>query len=169
MYAVVGCTECNALWVVSGRPETTTCPACGGRHRFGVLKKFVETDDADTAREARTRLLTARSDHAPAELDSFAELESRAEAGGLTDEAFLERSGLDAEEVTTAGERPTGGGQSRMDTVREALTELDSPSEETILVYADERNVPREFTERALERLVQRGEVSEHRGRYRLL
>ena len=171
MYAVVGCGECSTLWVVEGRPETTTCPSCRTRHRFGALKKFAETADADAAREARTTLLTARSDHAPDELDSFSALESQAEAGGLDEDEFLEASGLDAERVRAAGEEATEsrGNKSRMDIVREALSSLDNPTEDDVIAYTNSRNVPREFTKRALERLVQQGEASEHRGRYRLL
>jgi predicted nucleic acid-binding Zn-ribbon protein len=168
MYAVVGCGDCGSFWVVEDRPETTRCPSCGTRHRFDSLKKFAETDDADAAREARTALLTGRSEHAPDEMDSFAELESRAETGGMSDDEYLERAGLDAERVREAGERTTGS-QSRMDIVREAPAALDRPTEDEIITYALERDVPTEFTERALEKLVRRGAVSEHRGRYRLL
>lgn len=171
MYAVVGCGECSSLWVVEGRPETTQCPTCRKRHRFSALKKFAETDDADAAREARATLLSGRSDHAPDELESFSELESRTEAGGMSDEEYLEKSGLDAERVNRAGERATEtqGNQSRTEIVREALSTLDRPTESEVVAYAQERDVPTEFTERALEKLVRGGEVSEHRGRYRLL
>ena len=173
MYAVVGCGECSALWVVEGRPETTQCPSCRKRHRFAQLKKFAETDTADAAREARTALLTNRSEHAPDELDSFADLESRAEQGGLSDAEYLERSGLDAERVREAGERATESGsegsrgQSRMEIVRTALADLDSPTEDEIVTHARDRGVPAAFTERALEKLVRRGAASEHRGQYR--
>ena len=61
MYAVVGCNECDALWVVEGRPESTSCPRCEKRHRFGKLKKFYESEHADEAREARSRLFATRS------------------------------------------------------------------------------------------------------------
>jgi predicted nucleic acid-binding Zn-ribbon protein len=168
MYAVVGCGDCGSFWVVEGRPATTRCPSCGTRHRFDNLKKFAETDDADAAREARTTLLTGQSEHAPDDMDSFAELESWAETGGMSDDEYLDRVGLDAERVREAGERTTGS-QSRMDVVRAALAELDGPTEDEIVAYARERDVPAEFTERTLEKLVRQGEVSEHRGRYRLL
>ena len=171
MHAVVGCGECSALWVVEGRPETTTCPTCGKRHRFERLKKFAETDDADAAREARATLLRDRSENAPDELDSFTELEFRTEAGGMSDEEYLEKSGLDAERVTAAGERTTEtrGSQNRMEIVREALSALDRPTESEVVAYARERDVPTGFTEHALEKLVRQGEVSEHRSQYRLL
>lgn len=169
MYAVVGCGECNGFWVVEGRPETTTCPSCGKRRRFSKLKKFAETDDADAAREARTTILTSRSEHVPDDLDSFTELESQAEAGGMSDKEYLRQSGIDTERVAAAGERTQQGSGSRMDIVRNALSELDEPTENEVVAYARERDVPAEFAERALEKLLRQGEVSEHRGRYRSL
>lgn len=171
MYAVVGCSECSSFWVVEGRPETTNCPSCGKHHQFDALKKFTETVDADAAREARTTLLTGRSDHAPDELESFAELESQTEAGGMSDEEYLHQLGLDAERVTTTGERATetGESQNRLDIVYEAISVLDRPTESDVVTYTRERDVPAAFAERALEKLVRRGEVSEHRGEYRLL
>ncbi|WP_256686596.1 DUF5817 domain-containing protein [Halococcus qingdaonensis] len=174
MYAVVGCSDCESFWVVEGRPETTSCPSCRTRHRFEQLAKFAETDTADAARQARTALLADRSEHAPDELDSFTALESQAERGGMSDDEYLERSGLDAETVREAGERATEGGegsgnQSRIDVVRAALADLDRPTEEEVVTYARDRDVPMDFTERALEKLVRRGAASEHQGRYRSL
>lgn len=171
MYAVVGCGECSALWVVEGRPDTTTCPSCGKRHRFEALKKFAQHESGDAAREARTRLLAARSDHAPDELDSFSTLESQAEAGGMSDAEYLERSGLDAERTAAAGEAATesGGSKSRMEVVRDSIADLDDPTESNVVARAERDGVPADYTERALERLSQRGAVSRHDGRYRLL
>lgn len=168
MYAVVGCGECSALWVVEDRPETTTCPSCGKRHTFDALKKFAEHEAGDAAREARTRLLAARSDHAPDELDSFGELESRAEQGRMTDDEYLEKSGLDAEHATAA-DGQTQNSRSRMEIVRDAISDLDRPTESAVVAKAEENGVPAEFTERALTRLHRRGAVSRNGGRYRLL
>ncbi|EMA40799.1 DUF5817 domain-containing protein [Halococcus hamelinensis] len=168
MYAVVGCGECSALWVVEGRPETTTCPSCGKRHRFEALKKFAQHESGDAAREARTRLLAARSDHAPDELDSFSTLESRAETGGMSDAEYLERSGLDPDRTAAAA---TGSKRSkgRMEVVRESISALDDPTESNVVARAERNGIPADYTERALERLSQRGAVSRHDGRYRLL
>lgn len=63
MYAVVGCPECEALWIVDGRPNTTTCPRCSTRHQYDRLRKLTETPDLDAAREARTSLLADRTTH----------------------------------------------------------------------------------------------------------
>ena len=173
MYAVVGCGECSALWVVEGRPEATSCPSCGARHRYERLAKFAETDAADAAREARTALLADRSDHAPDDLDSFTALETRTENERMDEAAYLRESGVDADAATEAGERATTGAAStttgRLDTVRNAIDELDRPTEERVIAYATARDVSAAFAERALERLVRQGEASRTDGAYRLL
>ena len=173
MYAVVGCGECSALWVVEGRPETTSCPSCGARHRYERLAKFAETDAADAAREARTALLADRSDHAPDDLDSFTALETRTENERMDEAAYLRASGVDPDAATEAGERATSGAAStttgRLDTVRNAIDELDRPTEERVIAYATARDVSAAFAERALERLVRQGEASRTDGAYRLL
>ena len=176
MYAVVGCSDCGALKIVEGRPETTQCPRCGKRRKFEKLKKFVETDDEDHAREVRSSMLANRQGEgeAFAELDSFSEMEARIDDAGVSDEEFLEASGIDTDEVAEAAERvenrsASTRGQSRQETVREALRELDRPTDEEVVAYAEERGVPAEYVREALEKWARSGEVSESRGRYRLL
>jgi|AntDeeMetagen134_2_1112570.scaffolds.fasta_scaffold04343_4 hypothetical protein len=173
MYAVVGCGECSTLWVVEGRPETTTCPTCETRHQYEQLAKFAETDAADAAREARTALLADRSDHAPDDLDSFATLETRTENERMDGAAYLRESGVDTDAATAAGEHatsgPAAGSTSRLDTVRNAIQKLDQPTEAEVVSYATARDVPAAFAERALERLVRQGEASRTGGAYRLL
>lgn len=176
MYAVVGCSECSALWVVSGEPETTGCPRCGKRHRFGKLKRFVTTDEEDHAREVRASMLANRQGEGEAftELDSFAEMEAQVEDAGVSEEEYLERSGLDAGEVAAAGERASEGpgassGLGREEAVRAALRDLDEPTEAEVAAYAAEHGASAEYVERALAKLTRAGEVSESRGRYRLV
>jgi hypothetical protein len=176
MYAVVGCSDCNALEIVKGRPETTQCPRCGKRRKFEKLKKFVETNDEYHAREVRSSILANRrgEGEAFAELDSFSEMEERVDEAGPSDEEFLEASGIDTEEVAEAAERvenrsASTRGTSRKETVRTAVRELDRPTEDEVVAFAEERGVPAEYVRDALEKLARQGEVSESRGRYRLL
>ncbi|MDS0259639.1 DUF5817 domain-containing protein [Haloarcula sp. S1CR25-12] len=174
MYAVVGCSECSALWVVSGRPETSQCPRCGQRRQHAKRRKFVETDDEDHAREVRGSMLANRQGHgeAFAELDSFAEMDRQVEESGIDDETYLEASGIDSDSVAAAGdrvERGTGGGTSRKETVLGALRELDEPAEADVVAYAAERGVAADYTRKTLRKLVRAGEASESRGRYRLV
>ncbi len=173
MYAVVGCGECSHLWIIEGRSETVQCPRCGSRRPYERRRKFVETEDADHAREVRASMLANRQGEgeAFAELDSFAELEEAVEDGVLEETAYLEASGIDPDAVAAAGarRRGSGGSASRKEVVERAVSELDRPTAEEVIEYAGEHGVPREYVERALEKLVRGGEVSESRGRYRPL
>jgi uncharacterized Zn finger protein (UPF0148 family) len=171
MFAVVGCNECSALWVVEGRPGSTGCPRCGKRHQFEKLKRFAETDTAEAAKEARSRMLQGRSD-ADVEVDDFATLETDAMASGMSDDEFLTASGLDVDEVNAAGERAESSGsssRSRKEIVRDAVDTQDRPTEAEVRAYATDHGVDPEYVDRALEKLRQRGEVSESGGRYRLV
>ena len=175
MYAVVGCGECDALWVVEGRPKTTGCPRCGKRHRFDRLRRLAETEDEDAARQARSALLAERSGHGDAvsELGTFDELGDAVDDVGVTDEEYLGGAGIDVEAVEAAGEAATrgrgAGRAARPEVVRAALRELETPTRADVVDYASERDVPPDATRDLLERLVDAGEASEDGGRYRLV
>jgi hypothetical protein len=172
MYAVVGCNRCSAFWIVEGRPETTGCPRCRKTHQFRKLKQFATADTPEAAREARARILAARSDN-PRTIDDWASEEREAMATGVSAEEFMEASGLDADAVEAAGERAmqsgAGRSRSRKQVVLDALDELDEPTEERVLAYATDAGVPADYVERALEKLLRAGEVSESGGTYRRL
>jgi hypothetical protein len=174
MYAVVGCSECSNLWIVEGRSETLQCPRCGSRKKSEKRKRFVETEDRDHAREVRASILATRQGHgdAFAELDSVADLESLVEGGVVDDEEYLEASGLDVDEIEAAGERdprrPVRSGSKRA-VVERALADLERPTEDEVIAYADEHGVSADDVRNVLAKLVRRGEVSESRGRYRPL
>lgn len=106
-----------------------------------------------------------------AEVDSFAELDAELEAAGVDDETYLEGVGVDTGEVAAAADRAAGGegSRSREGTVRAALRELEAPSETEVAGYAADHGVSREWAERALQKLVRAGEVTEVDGGYRLL
>lgn len=171
MYAVVGCGECEALWVVGGRPETSECPRCGHRREHALRTKLYTTDDADEAREARARLLAERHDAGDAfeSVSTFPERETWEAAVG--EETYLSESGVDPEAVADAGERAASPRkrQSRTETVRAALCELDAPTAAEVRAYCTERDVDAAFVEAALLELEQAGEVTEQDGAYRLV
>ncbi|QSG07213.1 DUF5817 domain-containing protein [Halapricum desulfuricans] len=174
MYAVVGCSECSALWVVEGRPETTQCPRCGTRKRFDRLKQFVTTDDPDRAKQARAAMLAERQEmgEAFADLDDFASMAARLDEAGIDDETYLESSGVNPEAATQAGDRAeqgVGGSRSRKETVTDALVELDEPTRDAIVAYARERDITEEYVDRALEKLRRAGEITASDGVYRQL
>jgi hypothetical protein len=172
MYAVVGCSECAALWIVEERPETTQCPRCRTRHRFDRLKSLVETDDETEARNARAAMLAERSggEEAREALESFEAMERRAEDAGVSDEEYLAGSGIDPGAVADAGDASGGSDSpSRRETVLEALRELDAPTEGEVAAYAADHGVAEGYVRKALAKLVRAGRVSESGGRYRLL
>ncbi|MCT9097778.1 DUF5817 domain-containing protein [Haloarchaeobius sp. HME9146] len=174
MYHVVGCSDCGALRIIEDRPESTQCGRCGTRRKFKQVRSFVTTDDLDHAREVRASMLANRQGEgeAFAKVESFAELDDAVADGVIDDAEFLEASGLDVDEVNAAGDRASGGGSrslSRKETVEAALRELDRPTEDEVVAFAEEHGVPADYVERALQKLVRRGEVSESRGRYRRL
>jgi len=174
MYAVVGCSECSALWVAGGRPETSQCPRCGQRRQHAKRRKFVETDDEDHAREVRSSMLANRQGQgeAFAELDSFAEMDRQVDEAGVDDETYLEASGVDSDSVAAAGdraERGSDGGSSRRETVLQAVRDLEEPTEADVVAYTTERGVPADYTRRALAKLVRAGQATESGGSYRLV
>jgi hypothetical protein len=171
MYAVVGCSDCEALWIVEGRPDTTQCPRCRRRHQFDRLKTFAETDGENEARDARAAMLAERSDAdvGADALEPFGAMEGRAAEAGVSDEEYLEGSGIDPDTVADAGESPNRGGSSRREVVLSALREIDAPTESDVVAYATARGVPAEYVAEALEKLVRAGEVSESGGEYRTL
>jgi hypothetical protein len=172
MYAVVGCTDCAALWLVSD-PEsakTAQCPRCGRRHQLRKLRRFFESDDRDAARQARAELLAKKQGASEAfeRLDSVAAMERQVDEPAVDDREYLTASGLDADAVAAAGEREERS-RSRDEVVRDAVGQQNRPTETAVVDYATEHGVPADAARDLLEALVHRGEVSESRGRYRLV
>ncbi|WP_336024671.1 DUF5817 domain-containing protein [Halobellus salinisoli] len=179
MYAVVGCTDCENLWLLKDAraAETATCPRCGRTHQTKKLRRFVEEESRDAARQARSALLAKQggNSEAFAETAHVAELEREIDERGaaVDDDEYLTGSGLDADAVEAAGERAeagtsTGSG-SQIDVVRGALRELDAPTEDEVTEYAAERGVSAEKARDLLTKLARRGEVTESGGVYRPL
>lgn len=173
MYVVVGCSTCQSLWIIEGRPETTSCPRCRTRHDFTRLKKFVTTEDKDEAREVRAAMLASKQGRGEVyeELDSVGDMEAILEDVGIQDDEYLLESGIDADEVAAAGEAATESQprKSRRELVLDALRDIEEPSEAAVIDYATERGVPADYVRSALERLARRGEITETTDGYRLL
>ncbi|WP_372911114.1 DUF5817 domain-containing protein [Salinigranum sp.] len=172
MYAVVGCTDCAALWLLADPDSSASaqCPRCSRRHQTRKLKRFFESDDRDTARQARAELLARKqgASEAFSNLESVAEMEARTQEPAVDDREYLEGSGLDADEVAAAG-REESRSRTRDEIVRDAIRQGERPDEDAVVDYAAEHGVPADAARDLLEKLTRRGEVSESRGRYRLL
>ncbi|GAB7009463.1 DUF5817 domain-containing protein [Halorubrum trueperi] len=176
MYAVVGCNECAAMWLLSD-PRTSdgaTCPRCQKTHQTAKLKRFFESEDRAAAREARAALLAKKRGESAAfdEIAHVSELESAVDDAGVDDREYLESSGIDVDAVESAGDRAEGGGsgsRSRTEVVRDAVAAADQPTEENVVARASERGIPADTAREILTKLARRGELSESRGRYRVL
>jgi predicted nucleic acid-binding Zn-ribbon protein len=173
MYAVVGCTNCTAHWLLEDPDEADSaeCPRCGTRHRTKKLRKFYRSDDRQQARQVRAAILAERAGQKDAfdELPTVAEMEAEIDAAGVDDDEYLAAAGLDPEAVAAAGERDDGGSRDRTQILKDGVERTDPPTEAEIVAYATEHGVPAETARTVLERLVRGGEVSENRGHYRLL
>ncbi|MFP4530001.1 MAG: DUF5817 domain-containing protein [Halodesulfurarchaeum sp.] len=171
MYAVVGCSNCQALWIVEGRPETTSCPRCRTRHEFDRLKQFVRTEDRAEAREVRTAMLASAQgrEEAYEKLDSIGAMEAALDSAGVDDEEYLAEHGIDPEAIAAAGERDAGGSKSRRDRILEAIDSLEEPTEESVIEYASQRGVPADAVRTALEKLAREGTIVRGPSGYRRL
>ena len=176
MYAVVGCNECAAMWLLSDprTSDSATCPRCGKTHRTAKLKRFFESEDREAAREARAALLAKKRDESAAfaEVDHVSELERAVEDAGIDDREYLEAGGVDPDAVDEAGASAEGGGsgsRTRTEVVRDAVEAAEEPTEERVVARASEHGVPAETAREILTKLTRRGELSESRGRYRVL
>lgn len=171
MYAVVGCSNCQALWIVEGRPETTSCPRCGDRHEFDRLKQFVRTENRDEAREVRAAMLASAQDRADAyeSLDSVGEMAGQIDGAGVDDETYLSEHGLDPAAIEAAGDVPNDGPRSQRDRILDAIDTLEEPTESAVVEHASERGVPAERVRQALEKLAREGTVVQEDGAYRRL
>lgn len=173
MYAVVGCSDCRALWIVQDTPETTACPRCGTTRAFTDKKKLYTAEDPDAAREARARLVAQRRGHDStyADMPDFAAMEQAASEAGPSDTEYLAGSDIDPTEVAAAGTRAGSnpGSSSRHEVVQNAVRDLEHPTTDAILAYASDRGVPEDAAREILQKLRSKGIVSETDGIYRML
>lgn len=177
MYAVVGCTNCSMLWLLSDPKTATTaqCPRCQRTHQIKKLKTLFESEDRTAAQQARSALLAKKQGDSAAfaEVDHVADLEQQTDQPVVDDREYLEASGLNADEVAAAGDHSAGSqSKPRDEILREAVRTAggdDQPTESEIVAYAEKQGVPAEKTGELLIKLCRRGQASESGGRYRLL
>lgn len=171
MYAVVGCTQCGNYWLLSdpGESKSATCPRCGRSHQTRKLKRFFTSDDRDAAREARAALLAKKHGDSAAFADvaHVSDLEAQIDGRAVSDEEFLEGSGIDASEVAAAGDTSKTRSRSRDQIVRDGVAEC--ATEDAVIDYAVEHGVPRDAASKLLEKLRRRGDIVESGGTLRLL
>jgi len=171
MYAVVGCSDCQALWIVEGRPERTQCPRCGSRHQFDRLEPFVRTEDREEAREVRAAVLAAEQgrEDAYGNLDSVGEMAAQLDEVGVSDREYLAASGIDPDTVENAAESTDGGPSGRRERVLAAIDALEEPTAEAVIEYMSDRGLPADSVRDALEKLTREGSIVKGAEGYRRL
>jgi hypothetical protein len=171
MYAVVGCSNCGARWIVEGRPETTSCPRCDTRHEFARLKAFGRTEDLAAAREIRASLLAADQDRTEAfeSLDAVSAMEAQVESGVVTDEEYLAGKGLDPAAVDGAGESAASGPSGRREQLLATIETLEEPTHAAVVDQAADRGLDPDWVREALEKLAREGTIVRGSTGYRRL
>lgn len=69
LYRVVGCSDCNAVWLYKGEQKTTMCRRCGKQHQTDSLRVHGKTADKDEAQRIRTRVVLEQSNVDSDEID----------------------------------------------------------------------------------------------------
>jgi predicted nucleic acid-binding Zn-ribbon protein len=171
MYAVVGCSNCGARWIVEGRPETTSCPRCGTRHQFDRLKAFGRTEDLAAAREIRASLLAADQDREAAfeSIDSVPEMEEQAATGVVTDEEYLAGKGVDPDAVAAADEPNDSGPSGRREQVLAIIDSLEEPTASTVVEHAADQGIDPDWVREALGKFERQGTIVQGPSGYRRL
>jgi len=110
-YAVIGCSECAALWIVDidEGGETTECPACRTRTPLSKRKQFATVDDRATAAEVRGSMLASRQGHDDqyASLDDYRTLGELATDGVIDDDALLNEYDITLDKETSTAPTST--------------------------------------------------------------
>lgn len=155
MYAVVGCSACHAIWILSDAGATAQCPRCRRTHDRDRLRTFAETESAEAARDARSRVLAERSDHGD-DAAGFSSLVDAADAAGVDDDAYLTAHDIDVSELDR---EESGTRRSLPDAVRDVVDAMDTATHDRVLDRLDAEGRDRERVATALDRLVEEGEL----------
>ncbi|QZA89478.1 replication protein H [Salinarchaeum sp. IM2453] len=170
-YSVVGCRNCSMLWIIDGQPVTSKCPRCSTRYQTDRLRTLAEANDKTQAKELRAQLLADEQDQADGydQLDSYSEMDDQIDDVGVTDEEYLSSFGVDPDAAQAAASDSSTATKSNREIVLDAIDTLNSPTETDIIEYASDRGVSPDYVNKALPKLVETGDVSKHRGTYRLI
>lgn len=178
MYAVVGCTDCEALWIVEDLPaaKTATCPQCQRCHQAKTLRQLATESSHQAAQQARSALLAHQQGNSAAfaSIGHISELESRLaqEETGVTDREYLSESGLDPATVADAEAKMTesvSSSPSPIDQVKAAIDTLGEPTESNIVATVAENGVEADRIRTLIEKLHRQGEITKERDRFRRL
>lgn len=168
-YTVVVCTECDYVWIVQDEPDTTSCKQCDTQHKFRKLKHLYTGDDYEKAKEARTlkQAEIQGIDHIYKQLLEDGDFDSDVK-DAVVDEKYLQKQNVDPTEVY--GEDNNEKPQSKREIIEVAIDELDTPTDENVIEFAEEYGLEEEEVTEFIDLLCRHGEAMRKRdGTIRLL
>lgn len=150
-YTVVSCNDCEDVWIVKDKPETSRCPNCGKTRKFKLLKKYKSVDSIDKARLIRAKVKATIAGNE----DEF---------GKAIDDGHI-IAGDDA--FSTGGSFMSSGSKSFEETVKEAIEEYGTLSE--IKEHCEEHGYGGSRAEEYIEKKKQQGEIIKQNGTLRFI
>jgi len=175
MYAVVGCNECAAMWLLMD-PQTSDsarCPPLREDASDDETQAVLRVGGPRGGPRGRAALLAKKRDERGVRR-TRPRLGARARRRRVGNRRpRVPRSVGDRRRRRRRGGRPREGGESdsrsRSEIVRDAVATVDEPTEENVVAHASDHGVPPPRRPEILTRLARRGELSESGGRYRAL
>ncbi|MFC4553611.1 MULTISPECIES: DUF5817 domain-containing protein [Halorussus] len=160
---VTVCPNCKSVFIVQSIPETTTCGRCRKRHKFKKLKHYYQSEDADAARQVRTKV--------QASVNSLDEPYERARENGVLDEEiaevvanddYLDQMGADSDAAKEAEERALENkhrSKSQKDIVFDAVSEQSDPDRDDVREYAEQFGMNGDKALAMLDKFRERGDI----------
>ncbi|WP_018258845.1 DUF5817 domain-containing protein [Halomicrobium katesii] len=127
-YAVVGCSECQSLWLLEDdNSQAAHCPTCGTRHQRDALRPLAQAEDRDVASQQRTALLADRAGAADADLDPYWAQDARAAEVVVDDRTYLNGLGVAPELVDQLTDEPEESEPDESEPAAPSTTTTQSP------------------------------------------
>lgn len=165
MFHVVVCSNCKYVWIVEGRPKTSQCGKCRKTRKFDLLKKYHKTENREEAKLARAfyhAQVKDQGEHFERALDRGV-LEEDLDAF-LTENEYLEMQGVDSETVEGVVENLLSSpeeSKSEIQIIRDAFNDLEEPTFDEFLEYAEKNDLEEENAVLKLDGLVRSGVISD--------
>ena len=151
MYSVVGCNNCQTVWIVEMHPENVKCPRCNKKHKFKKLRKFVETLDIDIARKKRSEWISKKMRNSISGWDI--------EDKNIDDNTYFIGPDQIQEKYRI--------GENKKDRLIRIIQESKGITEQEIIRKMENETGEKQEIEKQLEKLLYLGEITENRGKYR--
>lgn len=147
-FHVVGCSDCESLWIIDAdAAATTVCPSCGNQHQRHTLRAIATRDTREQAAQVRSALLAERAGYGDIVLDPYDRQAERADQPIVDDADYLDGLGLDDELVAQL----TGESGSPSSTTDEQIRSQPSSGPDVDVPVADRPQLRGSADEEAVE------------------